>query len=127
MTEHNLFYYSYAPFTNAQLPPLKVAALYFDKLIVRDPVGASWATIGTDHLARKAVKLLRDANILQTVTSAEILAKFAGPRLCVHHGHPRRGMAARLARPQENRKEEWSALRLESMSSAGADQVLRGG
>jgi len=28
--------------TNAQLPLLKVAALYFDKLVILDPVGASW-------------------------------------------------------------------------------------
>lgn len=40
MTDHNLFYYSYASFTNAQLPLLKVAALDFDKLVVLDPVGA---------------------------------------------------------------------------------------
>ncbi|MCI0721220.1 MAG: hypothetical protein L0338_19945 [Acidobacteria bacterium] len=43
MTEHNLYYYPYASFTNAQLPLLKVATLYFDKLIILDPVGASWA------------------------------------------------------------------------------------
>lgn len=43
MTEHNLFYYPYASFTNAQLPLLKVAALYFDKLVTLDSVGASWA------------------------------------------------------------------------------------
>lgn len=35
MTEHKLFYY--ASFTNAQLPLLKVAALYFDKLFLLDP------------------------------------------------------------------------------------------
>ena len=34
MTEHDQFYYPYASFTNAQLPLLKVAALYFDKLVV---------------------------------------------------------------------------------------------
>lgn len=31
MAQHNLFYYPYPSFTNAQLPLLKVAALYFDK------------------------------------------------------------------------------------------------
>ncbi len=31
MTDHNLFYYPYASFTNTQLPLLKVAALYFAK------------------------------------------------------------------------------------------------
>jgi len=46
MTEHNLFYYAYASFTNAQLPLLKVAALYFNKLVLLDPVGTSWVIIG---------------------------------------------------------------------------------
>jgi hypothetical protein len=54
MTEHNLFYYPYASFTNSQLPLLKVAALWFDKLVILDPVGASWATIGADHHTREA-------------------------------------------------------------------------
>jgi hypothetical protein len=40
MTEHNLFYYPYVSFTNAQLQLLKVAALYFDKLYLLDPVGS---------------------------------------------------------------------------------------
>ena len=56
MTEHNLFYYPYASFTNAQCPMLKVAALYFDKLVILDPVGASWATIGADHYALEAFR-----------------------------------------------------------------------
>lgn len=79
MREHNLFYYPYASFTNAQLPLLKVAALYFDKLFIVDPVGASWATIGADHHAREAVRLLKDAGILQTVTPADVLAQYTGP------------------------------------------------
>ena len=49
MTEHNLFYYPYASFTNGQLPQLMVAALYIDKLYILDPVGASWATIGAEY------------------------------------------------------------------------------
>lgn len=40
MTGHDLFYYLYASFTNAQLPLLKVAAVWFDKLVILDPVGA---------------------------------------------------------------------------------------
>ena len=52
MTEHNLFYYPYVSFTNAQLPLLKLAAMYFDELVILDPVGASWDTIGADHVAR---------------------------------------------------------------------------
>ena len=58
MTNHNLFYYPYASFTKAQLPLLKVAALYFDKLYILDPIGASWAPLGADHHAREAVKQL---------------------------------------------------------------------
>lgn len=37
-----LSYYPYASFTDQQLPMLKVAALWFDKLVILDPVGASW-------------------------------------------------------------------------------------
>jgi hypothetical protein len=77
MTEHRLFYYPYASFTNAQLPLLKVAALYFDKLVILDPVGASWGTIGADHEARRAIKMLRAENLLETVTPADVLAKYA--------------------------------------------------
>lgn len=62
-----------------QLPLLKMAALYFDKLVTLDPVGASWATIGTDHHASEAVKQLQDAGILHTVTPADVLAKFTAP------------------------------------------------
>lgn len=53
MTEHNLFYYPSASFTNAQRPLLKVAALYSDKLLLVDPVGASRDTVGADHIAVK--------------------------------------------------------------------------
>ena len=76
MTEHNLFYYPYASFTNAQLPLLKVAALYFDKLVLLDPLGASWDTIGADHVARDAVRLLKEVGILEIVTPATVLAKY---------------------------------------------------
>jgi hypothetical protein len=79
MMDHNLFYYPYASFTNQQLPLLKVAALYFDKLVILDPVGASWATVGADHVARDAITLLKDAGILDVVTPADVIAKYAGP------------------------------------------------
>ncbi|RVM04161.1 hypothetical protein [Sinorhizobium meliloti] len=75
MTAHNLFYYPYASFTNAQLPLLKVAALYFDKLVLLDPIGASWDTVGADQTARNGLKLLKDAGILELVTPAAVLAK----------------------------------------------------
>ena len=76
MTAHNLFYYPYASFTNAQLPLLKVAALWFDKLVILDPVGASWDTVGADPIARDAVRQLKDAGILEVVTPATVLAKY---------------------------------------------------
>lgn len=79
MTEHGLFYYPYASFTNAQLPLLKVAALYFDKLVLLDPVGASWDTVGADNVARDAVRLLKDVGILEIVTPATLLAKYEKP------------------------------------------------
>ena len=56
MAEDNLVYCLYRSFTNAQLPLLKVAALWFDKLVILDPVGARWATIGADDHAREAIK-----------------------------------------------------------------------
>ena len=72
MTPHKLFYYPYASFTNAQLPMLKVAALWFDKLVILDPVGASSNTIGADHVARDAVTLLKDAGILEIITPSTV-------------------------------------------------------
>lgn len=79
MDENRLLYYPYASFTNEQLPLLNVAALYFDKLVILDPVGASWAAVGADHSARDAVTLVKDAGILEGVMPAAVLAKYAGP------------------------------------------------
>lgn len=64
MTEHNLFKYPYTSFTNKPLPPLKVVALYFDKLDILDPVGTSWDTIGADY-GVEAVKQFHDEGILK--------------------------------------------------------------
>jgi hypothetical protein len=77
MNEHSLFYYPYASLTSKQLALMKVAALYFDKLYLLDPVGASWDTVGADHEARQAIKMLSAENILETVTPADVLAKYA--------------------------------------------------
>lgn len=76
MHQTSLFYYPYASFTSAQLPLLKVAALYFDKLALLDPVGASWDSIGADPNARDGVRQLKDADILEIVTPAAVLAQF---------------------------------------------------
>jgi hypothetical protein len=42
-------------------------------------MGMSWATVGTDHVARDAITLLKDAGILEVVTPADVLGKYAGP------------------------------------------------
>lgn len=79
MNDHNLFYYPYAPFTNAHFPLLKVAALYFEKLVLLGPVGVTWDTIGAEHVARDAVRQLKDAGILEIVMPATVLAKCETP------------------------------------------------
>lgn len=79
MTEHNLFHYPFASTSKAQLPLFKVAALYFDKLVILDPVGASWDTLGANYIARDAVQLLKDAGILEIMTSVTVLAKYEAP------------------------------------------------
>src|SRR5262245_61227979 len=61
-----------ASFTNVQLRLLKVAALWFDELFILDPVGASWDTIGADHIARDVVRQLKDAGILEIATPARL-------------------------------------------------------
>ena len=77
MSDHNLFYFPYASFANSQLSLLKVAALYFDKLVMLDPVGASWDGVGTDHATRDAVVQLKQAGILELVTPAMTLARYS--------------------------------------------------
>ncbi len=52
MIDH-IYYYPYASFTNARLPLLKAAALHFKKLVLIDPVGPSWDTIGADRATRE--------------------------------------------------------------------------
>lgn len=52
MTEHSIFYYPYASFTDAQAPLLKAAALYFDKLYILDPEKASGGIIGAARVAK---------------------------------------------------------------------------
>ena len=74
MAEHTLFLVSLRVVMTVQIPLLKIAALYFDELVILDPVGASWNTIGAAMFARQAVKLLADETILKVVTPGEVLA-----------------------------------------------------
>jgi hypothetical protein len=52
MTEYNVLYYHYASYTDAPLPLLKVVALYFDKLVILDSVGANKFILGKDKSKR---------------------------------------------------------------------------
>ena len=49
MNSHEIFYYPYASFKEGQMPLLKAAALYFDKLYILDPRKASSGTTGIQH------------------------------------------------------------------------------
>jgi hypothetical protein len=71
MTEHNLSYSPYGSFTDRRLPLLKVAALWFDKLVILDRVGACSQTIGADYIARDTVQQLKGAVVLEIVTPAK--------------------------------------------------------
>ena len=103
MTEPKLFSYAYAPSTNAQLRLLEVAPNFYE-LYILDPIGTSWATIGSDRRVEDAVVQLKDAGLLQTVMSAENRATVASSRLCAHNGPARRRIAGRLVQRQGNRK-----------------------
>jgi hypothetical protein len=127
MSGHNLFYYPYASFTDRQLPLLKVAALWFDKLVILDPVGASWDTIGADHVARDAVRQLKDAGILEIVTPATVLAKYERPIADA----VRLDMADREfldlcdAQSQATRKQRWTLSLAKVPQDLQIDQTMR--
>jgi hypothetical protein len=65
MLGHRLFYYPYAALTDDQLPLLKVAALYFDKLVLLDPIRANWENTGLGPVARDATGMLFDEGSLK--------------------------------------------------------------
>jgi hypothetical protein len=127
MTDHNLFYYPYASFTNTQLPLLKVAALYFDKLVILDPVGASWDTVGADHVARDAVRLLKADGILEVVTPATVLAKYEAPIAAAI----RRDMGDREfldlcdGQSQSSGKQRWTLSLAKVPQDVQTDQTMR--
>lgn len=127
MTEHNLFYYPYASFTNEQLPLLKVAALYFDKLIILDPVGASWDTVGADHVARDAVRLLKNAGILEIVTPATVLAKYEAPiAAAIRRDMGDRGFLDLCdAQSQASGKQRWTLSLAKVPQDVLTDQAMR--
>lgn len=127
MNEHNLFYYPYASFTDAQIPLLKVAALYFDKLIILDPVGAGWNTIGADYPAREAVRQLKDAGILELVSPAAVLSRYETPMMtAIRHdmAYPAFLDLCEAHRMASNR-ERWTLSLSKVPEDLQADQRLR--
>lgn len=78
MADNRLFYYPYATMFDAQLPLLKTAALYFDKLILLDPRDASWDRVGPDPVALDEVLLLERHGLLERVDPTNVLEHY-GP------------------------------------------------
>ena len=77
MTENRLFYYPYATMFNAQLPLLKTAALYFDKLVLLDPRDATWDRIGPDPSALDEVLLLERHGLLERVSPTAVFKDYS--------------------------------------------------
>lgn len=117
MTDHSIFYYPYASFQDDQVPLLKAAALYFDKLYILDPFKASWGMIGPSG-GLQELTLLEEEGILQRVApeevlkeyekamTAEILADITNPSflsLCQRKGRGRRWTLALAKVPKEIR------------------------
>ena len=72
--DHKIFYYPYGSFDDAQIPLLKAAALYFDKLYILDPLKASSGTIGiADPDLAKDITLLEKEGILERVSPEAVL------------------------------------------------------
>jgi len=90
-----------------------LAALWLDELAILDPVAASWDTVGADHIARDAAQELKDAGILEIVTTATVLSKYERP----FAEAIRRDMADRdflICVSQARDKLGWMARRIEA-------------
>jgi hypothetical protein len=74
MTQQSVFYYPYASFADEQSILLKVAALYFDKLYILDPMKATFGRIGIGRV-EEDVRLLEQVQILERVAPEEVLNK----------------------------------------------------
>jgi hypothetical protein len=102
-----------------------VAALWFDNLVILDPVGASSNTIGADHVARDAVTLLKDAGILEIITPSTVLAQYEKPIAEAI----RRDMADRDfldlcdAESQSSGKQRWTLSLIAGLLHAGATPI----
>jgi hypothetical protein len=117
MNSHSIFYYPYASFRDDQVPLLKAAALYFDKLYILDPFKASWDMVGPAG-GMEELSLLEQEGIFERVApeevlkkyekaiTAEILADMTDPNflsLCQRKGRGRRWTLALAKIPKEIR------------------------
>lgn len=74
MSQHSIYYFPYASLREKQLPLLKTAALYFDKLYVLDPVGASLGRIGVEEHVLPELATLRVLGLVEPINPAAVLA-----------------------------------------------------
>jgi hypothetical protein len=77
MTDNRLFYYPYATMFDAQLPLLKTAALYFDKLFLLDPRDATWDLVGPDPRALDEVLVLERHGLLERVSPTTVFENYS--------------------------------------------------
>lgn len=127
MTPHKLYYYPYASFTNQQLPLLKVAAIWFDELVILDPIGASLHTIGVDPSVSDAVKLLQQEGILKIVDPASVLQTFEGQMAAAIRADLADPAFLQLcqAHAQATGHERWTLSLAKVPKHLQADQALR--
>lgn len=77
MSPNSVFYYPYADFKDRNLPMLKAAALYFDKLYILDPFKAvSGSNEFNDLPVARDVQQLEQEKILVRVSPEEVLGKY---------------------------------------------------
>jgi hypothetical protein len=112
MSEHSVFYYPYATLNADQLPLLKAAALYFDRLLVLDPSRASWVTIAGDDDGRRAAAALLDAGILAPLDPVEELPRIEQRLVQSMEEDLADERFLELCRPRESR---WWTLSLEKV------------
>jgi hypothetical protein len=67
MDTHSIFYYPYGSFQDVQAPLLKVAALYFDKLYILDPLKAASGSISIADTKNDIALLFEQESILKDI------------------------------------------------------------
>ena len=127
MTPHRLYNYPYASFTDQQLPLIKVAAVWFDELMILDPLGASLNSIGVHPSVRDAVKLLQQEGILKIVDPASVLQTFDGPMAAAIRADLADPAFLQLcqAHAQATGRHRWTLSLAKVTQDLHADQALR--